>query len=387
MISVKRSALPGADASDASAVVATPDTLSAETHTASHVAATNVRSFLMNLRFHPLVRKPADITKPRLQNQEQRNEAATFLRALARIMKADELMGTMKQMVRIGKGIRLHSFRYPVQHTVLRVLQCVLFAVLLIFGGTASVGQSAPSKAFLSPRAFVPGERLTYAVTWLKIRAGTAVMEVQEGRSADGQPALKLMTRAQSEPPVSSFFLIDDRVKSTVDAWTLAPQRMLFQKNEGKKHTAMDVIFHHAEGTATTIKDGVTETTPIPPDTQHAFSALYYLRNLPSVTVGSTHRMNVHHEKKNYPIEVRVEALEEISGAWGDINALRVSVYMPFTGIWVNAGSMQVWVTNDVRHVPLKVKAKVVIGSIVAELVDGGGISHEFDDSKARNSF
>ena len=96
--------------------------------------------------------------------------------------------------------------------------------------------------------------------------------------------------------------------------------------------------------------------------------------------------MNVHHEKKNYPIEVRAEVLEEIEGAWGRVQALRVSVFMPFTGIWMNAGSMQVW-TNDARHLPLKVKAKVVIGSIVAELIEGPGISREFDDSSARNSF
>ncbi|MGH7231124.1 MAG: DUF3108 domain-containing protein [Nitrospiraceae bacterium] len=90
------------------------------------------------------------------------------------------------------------------------------------------------------------------------------------------------------EPLVSSFFLIDDRVESIVDAETLSPQRMIFQKREGKKHTDLDVTFHHAKGTATTIKDGVAETSPIPPGTQHACSALYYLRNLPSVTMGST---------------------------------------------------------------------------------------------------
>ncbi|MGH7231125.1 MAG: hypothetical protein ACREJU_07170 [Nitrospiraceae bacterium] len=43
--------------------------------------------------------------------------------------------------------------------------------------------------------------------------------------------------------------------------------------------------------------------------------------------------------------------------------------------------------TNDRRHLPLRVKAKVMIGSIVAELIEVPGIAQEFDDSSARNSF
>jgi hypothetical protein len=262
-----------------------------------------------------------------------------------------------------------------------------MFASFLILGITVSVGAAAPPQSVFALRAFAPGERLTYAVTWLKIRAGTAVLEVEDAPLRDGRPALRLRTSAKSEPPVSSFFLVDDRIESIVDAETLAPQRMIFQKHEGKKRTDTDVTFHHANGTATSIKDGVADTVAIPPGTQQAFSALYYLRNLPTVTVGSTVTMNVHHEKKNYAIEVRAEAIEEIEGAWGHADALRVSVFMPYTGIWVNAGNMQVWVTNDARRLPLKVKAKVVIGSIVAELIDGPGMTHEFDDSSARTSF
>jgi hypothetical protein len=44
---------------------------------------------------------------------------------------------------------------------------------------------------------------------------------------------------------------------------------------------------------------------------------------------------------------------------------------MPFHGLFMNKGNIRVWVTNDERKTPVRMTAKVVLGSIVADLVDG----------------
>ena len=245
----------------------------------------------------------------------------------------------------------------------------------------------APSASNHGPRAFAAGEALTYAVYYMGFQGGTVTMDIRNGGTHDGRQVYKLLNRARSQQPVTAFFPVDDRIESFIEAESLAPLELVFHKHEGKTRTESAVTFHHDEGTATTTKDGVTETRSIPPGTQHAFSALYYLRALPSVTVGSEMTLNVHHEKKNYPLHAKVEGVEEITGAWGTKKALRVGVTLPYTGIWLNSGKMDMWVTDDPSHVPLKVKAKMVIGSITAELIDGPGITHEFDDSSARTSF
>lgn len=81
--------------------------------------------------------------------------------------------------------------------------------------------------------------------------------------------------------------------------------------------------------------------------------------------------MNVHHDKQNHKLDVLVEKIETIRGAWGKIETIRVLVVMPFQGIFLNQGNIRVWFTNDARRIPLRMKAKVVIGSIVADLVAG----------------
>lgn len=219
------------------------------------------------------------------------------------------------------------------------------------------------------------GERLIYELSWLNILAGTAVLEVAEGGNA--RAPLKLRMRAQSSPKVTRFYPVDNRVESLVNPDTFLSERMTFHRREGKRKNDFDYTFHHDQGTVTAVKDGASETLPIPPHTFDAISCLYYVRSLPQFTPGSKESLNVHHDKKNYKLEVRVEGMETIKGSWGKAETIRLLVIMPFQGIFLNQGNIRVWLTNDGRRIPLRMKARVIIGSIVADLVSGlpGGAS------------
>ncbi|BCA54193.1 conserved exported protein of unknown function [Nitrospira sp. KM1] len=215
------------------------------------------------------------------------------------------------------------------------------------------------------------GERFTYELSWLNLVAGTAVMEVRDSDENAGRPSFKLVTTAHSSPTVTRFYPIDNRVESTVDRSTFQSERMIFRRREGKRKNDFEYTFHHQDGTVTAVKDGVSETLSIPAGTLDAISCLYYVRALMPLTIGTSQSLNVHHDKKNYKLEVRVEGLETLKGPWGKLQAARLLVIMPFQGIFLNQGNIKVWLTNDDRRIPLRMKAKVVIGSVVAELVNG----------------
>jgi hypothetical protein len=118
-------------------------------------------------------------------------------------------------------------------------------------------------------------------------------------------------------------------------------------------------------------KNGAAETLPIPPETLDMISCLYHVRHILPLTPGSSMTMNVHHDKKNYKLDVRVEDKEIIEGSWGKAETARVIVIMPFQGIFLNRGNIKVWFTTDERKIPLRMKAKVIIGAVVADLVGG----------------
>ncbi|MGQ0811811.1 MAG: DUF3108 domain-containing protein [Nitrospiraceae bacterium] len=230
----------------------------------------------------------------------------------------------------------------------------------------AAVSSSSPA-----PLPFSIGERFTYKLSWLNMTAGTAVMEVGEAPMLDGHQTFRLLTTARSGSVVTKFYPVDNRVESVMDSVTLLPQQMVFRRREGKRKNDFNYTFQHADGKVTAVKDGVTETLTIPPGTQDTISCLYYVRHRLPVIPGASLIMNVHHDKKNYKLEVRVEAHETLDGPWGRVNTIRALAIMPFQGIFLNEGNIRVWFTNDDRRIPVKMKAKVIIGSVIAELVDG----------------
>ncbi len=234
-----------------------------------------------------------------------------------------------------------------------------------------AVSWAGPSGDPPSVRPFQVGEQFTYEISWLNITAATAVMEVTAAGTDGDQPLVKLVTTAQSSSTITKFFPVDNRVESILDPATLLPEHLTFKRREGKKKEDIEYTFHQKEGSVTAVKGGTTEMFQIPPGTQDVISCLYYARSALSLQPGSFLTMNVHHDKKNHKLDVRVEEIETISSPWGKVETARVLVVMPFQGVFLNQGNIRVWFTNDDRRIPVRMKAKVIIGSIVADLVSG----------------
>ena len=243
--------------------------------------------------------------------------------------------------------------------------------VLVCSGLTLGAVSGVARGDFSSARSFQVGEQLTYEISWLNITAGTAMMSVLAAGLDGDRPLAKLITTAQSRPAITRFFPVDNRVESLLDPVTLLPGHLIFKRREGKKKEDIEYWFQQQEGTVTAVKGGTTETVAMPPGTHDIISCLYYARSALSFQPGSSLTMNIYHDRKNRKVDVRVEEIETVSGAWGEVETARVLVIMPFQGLFMNQGNIRVWFTNDDRRIPVRMKAKVIIGSIVADLVNG----------------
>jgi uncharacterized protein DUF3108 len=237
-----------------------------------------------------------------------------------------------------------------------------LLALLLPSAFASGASSSA------DPASFTVGERLTYALSWGQISAGTAVLEVSGRQVVSGRSVLKLLHTARSNDFVSIFYPVNNRVESLFDEEARLPSRLSFKRREGKRKNDIDVVFDQNAHRATVTKDGQTETLEVPPQVQDTLSCLYFFRSLPTYVVGKSLGMDVHHDKKNYHVELRVEGFERLKGPLGEYDTVRILAIMPFKGLFLNEGNIRVWVTNDAAHIPVLMKAKVVIGSISATL-------------------
>ncbi len=262
----------------------------------------------------------------------------------------------------------------PVLHAPIRAIVLVAAICLLdLFSASMSRSDTAPGEQVPPPIPFAGGEQLSYDLTWLAMRAGVATMSVQEKQAPDGRAQVVLNLVARSSPVVTKIYPVENRVTSTVDVEPFLPTHMTFARREGKRSNDFDYTFRHSEGLVTAVKDGKLAELAIPADTQDAISCLYYVRKVLPLVQGASLEMTVHHDNKNYKLAVRVEGFETLKGSWGKRETARVLVVMPFQGIFLNEGNIRVWFTTDDRRIPVKMKAKVIVGSIVAELNQGYG--------------
>lgn len=234
-------------------------------------------------------------------------------------------------------------------------------------------GRADLPKVFPAP--YKVGERLNYELSWGIVSAGTGVLEIAERQTLAGRPVFKAVHTARSNDFVSVFYPVNNRVETVLDEETHIPYRLVFNRREGKRKNDIDVLYDQTAHKATVTKDGSTETLDIPPYAQDTLSILYFFRTLPSLAIGASTFVDVHHDKKNYRLELRVEGTEKIRGPLGEFDTVRILAIMPFKGLFLNEGNIRVWVTNDAARVPVLMKAKVVIGSVTATLSSATGVT------------
>jgi hypothetical protein len=224
-----------------------------------------------------------------------------------------------------------------------------------------------------APAPFTVGERLTYTLSWGIVSAGTAVLEVADRQAFGGRSVLKAIHTARSNDFVSVFYPVNNRVETLLDEEGHYPHRLIFNRREGKRKNDIEVRFDQVARRATVTKDGITEVLDIPAQSQDTLSIIYFFRTLRSVSIGSSTFVDVHHDRKNYRLELRVEGRERLKGPLGEFDTIRILAVMPFRGLFLNEGNIRVWVTNDAARIPVLMKAKVIIGSVSATLASVEG--------------
>jgi hypothetical protein len=237
----------------------------------------------------------------------------------------------------------------------------ILIATLLIL--TLSSVHASP---FQVPEKFI------YDLTWAGIKAGTASLEL---RNDGGR--IRIISTAQSAKWISVFYTVDDRVESIVSedphrSSPGLPVSYRLRLREGKHRKDKEVIFDHEKNRAKYIDHLEKEYKEIdvPPLVFDPISSFFYLRTL-RLVVGEPVYITMFDNKKVYNVEVQVLRKEKVTIPEGTFNTIVVKPLMKSEGIFYRKGEIFIWLTDDAKHIPVKMQTKVKIGSITASLADG----------------
>lgn len=236
-----------------------------------------------------------------------------------------------------------------------------------VFSSVQAVSKSDP------PTTFTPGypipERLTFALSWSGINVGEGVLEIIPGEPVGGRPVFRAISTARSNKFLSVFHKIRDRIESVIDAEGFFPHKIVIDQRHGSRKRYKEIRFdQEAHRAVLFYKDKETEFE-VPPRVQDSLSSFYFFRNLPNLELGKSYYINVHASKKNFKMEIKVLKSEVLKTVLGKISTIKVKAELRYEGLLYNKGDLYIWVTDDKRRIPVKMKGKAKIGSITATLV------------------
>ena len=218
-------------------------------------------------------------------------------------------------------------------------------------------------------------EKFVYDLTWTGIKAGTASLELK----SDGDKT-KIISRARSADWVSVFYTVEDRAESILVrdpscSFQLKELNYELKTREGSHRKHKEVIFDPYKNKGIYIdhlskKKNKEKEYDLPDPVFDPLSSFYYVRSL-TLVVGKSVFVTVFDSKKVWNVEVQVLRREKISVPEGTFDTIVVKPLMKSEGIFSRKGDILIWLTDDAKHIPLKMQTKVVVGSVIATLVRG----------------
>jgi len=213
--------------------------------------------------------------------------------------------------------------------------------------------------------AFGVAETLHYDIGWQSIVAAHGVMYVNEPIDTNGRLCYPIYSTVRSTSFFSTFFRVEDSALTCMDVRELFPVRFEKYLREGKYRADRSATFDPVAGLAYTPGD----TIVVPPYVQDALSLLYYVRAL-ELKPGTDLQVENYDGTNVYTLTVRVLRKERIEVKAGVFSTIVVEPLLQAAGLFKHEGRLTVWLTDDRLHLPVLMKSKVIVGSIVAELTD-----------------
>lgn len=270
-------------------------------------------------------------------------------------------------------GFKRFLLRFVLPAFLLLIVGVVSYVVSMGIGTssvTAEPAESIPGRDSSLSRvvdnvAFGVGEKLKFDINYGFINAGTATMEVEKLIEFEGRPSYQIVTRANSNKFFTSFYKVDDRVESIVDATGLFSWRFEKKLREGGYKAERKYQFDQRHNVVYEGKD----TIAVSPYAQDALSVMFYIRTVPLEVGKSVFTFNyVDGQKIN--LEVKVLKKEKITVTAGTFDCLVVEPLSSNVGVFKNEGTLRVWLTDDRLRLPVLMKSKILVGSISAELTE-----------------
>lgn len=224
--------------------------------------------------------------------------------------------------------------------------------------------------------AFKAGEVLSYRLHYGVIDAGVAILEVKpDVMDISGRKVYHIVGNGYSKGTFDWFFKVRDRYETFMDKDALLPWMFVRRVYEGGTTINQDYVFNHYTNK---VDVGGGEKVDIPSGTQDMISAFYSARNLDftGAKEGDVFTINSIVDKEIWPLKIRYVGKETIDTELGTFRCLKFRPIVQQGRIFKHEEDLNVWITDDKNHVPVRAQAKILFGSIKLDITGAKNLAN-----------
>jgi hypothetical protein len=236
------------------------------------------------------------------------------------------------------------------------------FVFALLCAGAAALGQAATLDSIV-----VAGETLDYDLTWLRITGGS--LRTTIGFVPNDPQRIRMTFSARSSSSFAFIYKVRDQIESIVNRADFSTLRYEKHLREGGRSKDDITTIDERRRIATRRRPGKdTEEISVSKPIFDPLSLVYHLRDL-DLKPGTEHRFTVFADGKVYTLLARVTGQQTIGTPAGSFRTVTVEPKMQGGGIFRDEdATLTIWYTDDSRHIPVRIRSEVKLGTITASL-------------------
>jgi hypothetical protein len=224
----------------------------------------------------------------------------------------------------------------------------------------------------LASIAYSGGEFFKYDISWTGgIKIGELHLALKTSEEGDDYFEIDA-TITTSGGMVHALYPVRDRHITKVRGAERLPYFAEIWQKQGRRYTAHKQISYDQENhTIVKIKDGDAQRHfQLDGEVYNEFASFFSSRVM-DLRVGFPIIVPTFgDDKRNEVVVVTLEKTHLKDTLLGDVETLKVSPILTFSGLYDKRGDTVIWYTNDECRVPVLIQSKIVIGSLTASLAE-----------------
>jgi len=261
-------------------------------------------------------------------------------------------------------------------HTVIKksFLTCLLLWAVNVFA-------QAPSRTLIN-KAFQRGEVLKYRLHYGVFDAGTATLNIQnENKIINGHSSYHVIGIGETRGTANLFYKVYDRYETFIDEQSISPLMFVRRVDEGGYKIKQDIVFDQEYHV---INSNGKQFHNQPDYIQDMLSAFYYARTFPfdNETPGKVDSFTCFVDDKVWTLKIKFVRYDTLKSSVGKVRCMVFEPIVQTGRIFKKSEDLQVWISDDNNHIPLRAQANILVGSIRMDLVSYSGLVSDFDKLK-----